>query len=594
MTQERHPVRERHSPASGRRRAPVSKLRSSLLLKILAALVLALVGSSAITAFLEGRLTRSSLHRQARRVTVSNLRVLAEAYGQRERNLVGTLRNLSQSLNGDGLIAPDRNNELVFELGGISRNLELDMLEVVGPDGRPLNPPAFVGEKLAEVPVITLEDRRAPASRLLATADGHWMQVVVLPIGSGVDSPVLVGGYLFDNAFAYALRTQLGDLAHVVLVADGEVVGATLVDRPRTPPAAGSSGGRLPETPVVVPIGGVDNLVVYRTLGESTGNVVGALGVSLADPEAPLDRSLARTRLLAAAVLAAVALMVGWLCFRALVRPLERLTSTAGRIAAGELEASFAAHGSDEVAILAQALERMRLELRTQLDVIAHQKAGLQDSSARIVAAQDEERHRLARDLHDGIQQHLVVLRMGFGMATEAAERSPGSTHMSLAELSAELDGVIERLREVSHDLYPSILVDRGLAAALRSSLGRLPLSARLVCIPDPLPRLPPEVESGAYFLVSEALANALKHAGASEITVRLEATDEWLIVEVGDDGRGFAAATQVRNGGLLHMDDRARSFGGRLIIDTAPGAGTRVRATFPIRTSVEAVGPPN
>lgn len=588
MTAEQHHPEAGIAPVPGPLRGAVYKLRSSLLLKILAALVVALVGSSAITALLESNLTRRALHEQARRVTVSNLRVLAEAYAQRERNLLGALRNFSQSLDGNRLLDPGRRNDLVYELGAVSGNLGFDMLEVVRTDTG--DPTAFVGRKLAEQPVVTAEDRTAPASRLLPTADGNWMQVVILPIGSGVDSPVLVGGYLFGDAFAYALRTQLGDLAHVILVADDVVAGHTFPDPPESPPAA--EGGGLPRTPVVVPIGGVDNLVVYRTLGELPGRATVSLGVSLADPEAPLDRSLARTRLLAAAVLAAVALAVGWVCFRALVRPLEQLTSTAGRIAAGDLDAPFEARGSDEVAVLAQALERMRLELHAQLDLIAHQAAGLQDSSQRIVAAQDEERHRLARDLHDGIQQHLVVLRMGFGMATEAAERAPGTTHASLADLSAELDAVIERLREVSHDLYPSILVDRGLAAALRSSLGRLPVSATLVCVPDPLPRLPPEVESGAYFLVGEALANALKHAGASRISVRLEATDEWLVVEVGDDGRGFAGADQTRNGGLLHMDDRARSFGGELTIDTAPGAGTRVRATFPIRAVVDAAGP--
>jgi signal transduction histidine kinase len=275
--------------------------------------------------------------------------------------------------------------------------------------------------------------------------------------------------------------------------------------------------------------------------------------------------------------------LLGWLGFRVVVGPLVHLTATAGRIARGDLDATFAGRGSDEVAVLAQSLERMRLELRSQLDTIAEQAGVLQDSSQRIVAAQDEERHRLARDLHDGIQQHLVVLRMGFGIATEAAARAPESLHASLHDLSRDLDSVIERLREVSHDLYPSILVDRGLGAALRSLLGRLPISASLVSIPDPLPRLAPEVESGAYFLVSEALANALKHAGASEITVRIELAVAWLVVEVIDDGRGFATSTQTRHGGLLHMEDRARSFGGELTIESSPGQGTRVRATFPI-----------
>lgn len=592
MTSGARHQRQERTAASVRLRDPVAKLRSSLRLKILAALVVALVGSSALTAFLEGRLTRSSLHEQAQRVTTSNLRVLAQAYQERESSLVGSLRNLSQALIANRLIEPDRRNELIGELGGVYKNLGLDLLQVVGPEGSRFDATVDVGELLASRPKVLPEDRRAPASRLLATADGRWVQAVIIPIGTGENAPVLVGGYEFGDGFAYRLRRQLAVTGNVVLVANGRVVGTTFVNPLASAPAV-ATGGRLPTTPVVARLEGIDNLVVYRTVGGSSGGVVGALGVSLADPEAPLDRSLARTRLVTAGVLAAIALIVGWAFFRVLVRPLERLTSTARRIAGGDVEASFDATGSDEVAVLAQTLERMRLELQTQLDLIAHQATSLQDSSQRIVAAQDEERHRLARDLHDGIQQHLVVLRMGFGMATEAAERSPATAPASLAELSAELDAVIERLREVSHNLYPSILVDRGLAAALRSCLGRLPLSARLVCVPDPLPRLPPEIESGAYFLVGEALANALKHAAASEITVRIEVTSEWLVVEIGDDGRGFAASTQVRNGGLLHMDDRARSFGGRLSIDTAPGTGTRVRASFPIRAAVEVAGPP-
>ena len=572
---------------------PVSKLRSSILLKILAALVLVVVGASTLTAFLESRLTRGALHEQARRVTESNLRVLTQAYAARGRSLVGSLRNISQSLSSGRLIEPNQVNKLIQGLGGVYRNLDMDVLLVVGADGQPSDVSAVVGQPLKQVPVVTPDDRRAPSSRLLPTTDGRWMQAVIVPIGTGPDAQVLIGGYLFDDAFAYSLRRQLGDVGHVVLVANGRVVGSTLVDPPAGPPAADRDTGTLPTTPVVVPLEGVDTLVAYRTVGQATRGVVGALGLSLTDPETLLDKDLARTRLQAGAILAALALLVGWLCFRALVRPLERLTSTAGRIAGGDLEASFTAAGSDEVAVLARALERMRLEVRAQLDLIARQAAGLQDSSQRIVAAQDEERHRLARDLHDGIQQHLVVLRMGFGMATEAAERSPTTVHTSLAELSAELDAVIERLREVSHDLYPSILVDRGLAAALRSLLSRLPLSAQLICVPEPLPRLPPEIESGAYFLVGEALANALKHAGAAGITVRLEVAGNWLSVEVSDDGRGFPAATQARAGGLLHMDDRARSFGGELTIESAPGSGTVVRATFPLRQTAEVASPP-
>ena len=587
MTRRRPPSPER-GLASPRPPGPLAKLRSSLLLKILAALVVALVGSSALTGFLSSRLTSDALREQAQKITATNLRVLTQAFLDREATVIGGLRNLSQSLTADEMVEPEKRADLIQELGRVSGNLDLDVLQVVSADGQPLEPSARVGDALAEGLTVTPEDRRAPASRLVTATDGTWMQAVLLPVGAGRDAYLLVGGYEFGDPFAYDLRRKLGDVGHVLLVADGKVVGSTFVDPIDEPPARNPETGTLPRTPVVVPVEDADNLVAYRTVGNAARGAVGFVGVSLTDPEGSLNRSLARTRLVAAAVLAAVALLVGWLFFRALVRPLVRLTSTARRVAGGERDASFAIHGQDEVAVLGQALETMRLELRDQLDLIGAQAADLQDSSQRIVAAQDEERHRLARDLHDGIQQHLVVLRMGFGLVTEAAERSEATVHSSLQDLSAELDSVIERLREVSHDLYPSILVDRGLAAALRSSLARLPLSADLVCRPDPLPRLPPEVESGAYFLVGEALANALKHARAAEITVRLEVTDGWLQVQVGDDGRGFAAGSAAHRGGLLHMHDRARSFGGELTIDSAPGRGTVVKATFPIKGAVD------
>jgi len=158
----------------------------------------------------------------------------------------------------------------------------------------------------------------------------------------------------------------------------------------------------------------------------------------------------------------------------------------------------------------------------------------------------------------------------------------------SLGRLGQQLDSVIEHLREVTHNLYPSILVDRGLTAALHSYVGRLPVSVRLTCEPEDFPRLSPELESAAYFLLGEAVTNALKHSGASTIELALTLDGEWLEVSVGDDGRGFVVDGHPRRGGLLHMEDRVRSFGGTLDLTSSPGHGTRVTARFPNRTTVE------
>ncbi|HET7487772.1 MAG TPA: histidine kinase [Acidimicrobiales bacterium] len=558
-----------------------------MLVKFLAALVVAIVGSSTLTAFLASRLTEAALRRQATRVTLTSLRTLTQEYGERDARLQTALVSLREYIAKHYLDQAPERADLVAELGRQKANLGIQLLQLLHDDGTPLDPEASVGSSLLRRLPVAPDDRRSSVNRLVATEDG-WMESVTVPVYT-TPPLYLVGGYSFDDTLAYSLRQKLSDIGHVVLVADGKLAGSTLTHPDVKPP--GQRGSGLPTRPATIKIDGSDNLVAYQVIGGVSGGATGALGVSLTDPEGPLDRSLAQTRFLAAALLAAGAVGLGWMFFRILVRPLVALTATATSIAGGDLEASFAAPGNDEVAVLAQSLERMRLELRAQLDLIATQASNLRDSSQRIVAAQDEERHRLARDLHDGIQQHLVVLRMGFGLVTEAADRAGDTVHRSLQELSAELDSVIEQLREVSHDLYPSILVDRGLAAALRTSLARLALPATLVCTPDPLPRLPAEVESGAYFLISEALTNALKHAGASELTVRLTADDAWLSVEVSDDGRGFTP-DGTRNGGLLHMEDRARSFGGDLSIRAAPGVGTVVRARFPIRAAAEVAGP--
>jgi signal transduction histidine kinase len=275
---------------------------------------------------------------------------------------------------------------------------------------------------------------------------------------------------------------------------------------------------------------------------------------------------------------------LGWLLFRGLTQPLVDLAGTAVHIARGDLEEPFVAQGDDEIGRLAGALERMRQELRAKLDLVAHQARELQVSSQRIVAATDEERRRLARDLHDGIQQQLVMLRLRLGLAQDAPDAMAEAD--LLDQLARELDHAIESLREVSQNLYPAILRDRGLAAAVRSYAGRLPVPSTLAVQPEPLPPVPPDVESAAYFLISEAVTNILKHAEANEVGITLTADDGYLTVRVDDDGKGFESAEAVRHGGLLHMNDRVRSFAGTLHIQSTPGSGTSVVATFPIATN--------
>ncbi|HVL06332.1 MAG TPA: sensor histidine kinase [Acidimicrobiales bacterium] len=552
----------------------------SILFKVVAALVIALAVSGIVTAVVASRLTSEALDGQAERTARSHLSVLQEAYSHRERTLVVNTRNLAEALLGRGLLDPSRRPELIAELGRAKGNLELDLLRVLDAGGRDLAPAVGLGATLA-APSDAPDERVSlePATRLLRTTQGRFVQAVPVALGSGPNRLILIAGQEFQDPFAYRLRQQIGSLDHVVLVAGGEMAGSTLPEPPAAPPAQDGDTRAVPRVPAMVSLGGTRSLVAYTAVSRSVD--AGAIGVVLTDPTAALDRSLSQTRLVSALLSALVALGLGWLLFRAIIRPLSNLAATAGQVAGGDARASFRVGGDDEIATLAGSLEHMRAELQARLGTIAAQAEELRESSRRIVAAQDGERHRLARDLHDGLQQQLVVLRMQVGMLEDGDEE--------VGRLGQQLDTVIEQLREVTHDLYPSILVDRGLTAALHSYVGRLPVSVRLTCTPEDFPRLPVELESGAYFLLGEAVTNALKHSGAETIELGLTVADGWLHVSVVDDGEGFVVEQSRRRGGLLHMEDRVRSFGGTLEITSAPGEGTGVVAGFPLRVEIPA-----
>src|SRR5437879_4784195 len=171
-------------------------------------------------------------------------------------------------------------------------------------------------------------------------------------------------------------------------------------------------------------------------------------------------------------------------------------------------------------------------------------------------------------------------------MAADRVGRDPAAARATFAELGAEIERVLDRVREVSHDLYPSVLRDLGLTSVLRSQAGRIPITTRITTDPHPLPRLARDIESSAYFILSEAIANVLKHAQASEIAIALAIEEQRLTITVSDNGVGFhrdANGDGHGHGhGLTGMDDRIRSLGGDLFI-TSGGAGTVIRASLPL-----------
>jgi len=221
--------------------------------------------------------------------------------------------------------------------------------------------------------------------------------------------------------------------------------------------------------------------------------------------------------------------------------------------------------------------------------------AELSASRARIVATADQTRRRIERDLHDGAQQHLVSLVLRLRAAQAAAPPEAAGLARQVGDVAAGLAGALEELREIAHGLHPAILADGGLRPALKALARRCAIPVRLdVRVAG---RLPEPAEIAAYYAVSEALTNTIKHAHASAADVEVTARAGVLHVRVRDDGRGGAAFGP--GSGLIGLKDRIETAGGRITLHSPPGAGTTVQITLPLTdpgrpgTAAAAVSPP-
>jgi signal transduction histidine kinase len=204
----------------------------------------------------------------------------------------------------------------------------------------------------------------------------------------------------------------------------------------------------------------------------------------------------------------------------------------------------------------------------------------LRASRQRLVTAQDEERRRIERDLHDGAQQHLVALKMKVGLAERLAEPESKARPI-LAQLRHDADEAIDNLRELARGIYPPLLASDGLGPALQAHARRLTVPVELEV--GDLPRQPREVEGAIYFCCLEALQNVAKYAEASGVKVRVWKQDSSVAFAVEDDGKGFDPATAVRSSGLQNMRDRLEALGGTLTVRSAPAKGTTVEGHVPL-----------
>lgn len=288
--------------------------------------------------------------------------------------------------------------------------------------------------------------------------------------------------------------------------------------------------------------------------------------------------------LIAALALAGVAasVLVNAAILRLALSPLRLLEETAARVQQGDLDARAPLSPISD-----RELERITRTFNSMLDNLASFRRRLRDIAARALEAEEEERKRIARELHDDTAQRLAALLLRIRVARSA--RDPAARETLLEEVRTELGATIEGVRRFARGLRPPALEELGLVPALeahaRGLEDSLGLSVRIEA--DPLDGLlSPQAELALYRIVQEALSNVARHAQAEWAQVRLARADGGVTATVEDDGEGFAVAeVMAREGrglGLFGMQERAAYLGGRVEIQSRPGAGTRVSAQIP------------
>jgi signal transduction histidine kinase len=571
---------------------------AALLPKVIASFVAVLAMASVVTLLLETRITSQQLEDQAISLFADTgdlleSRITADA--TRTNRLMSTI---SQGLYGVAPVTgtPDPVDTMATRTLSVVRlsDPRIDLVGVVdvttGVASRAGLPSRA---SFASVdPADAREVARSPGStqRIVPLQEGGYAVAYALPIDRLAPEPrLLVAGYAINELALRRWARETG-IDGIEVVVDGEVVATTL----RTVRTVGDDDGPT-EAEVPAPLGDWEasrttqrledgRLVRYIPIGtDRAWDTPAAIGLVPADQLAVLGGGLARTRLLMALLLLAVGGTMAYVLAQVLTRPVLRLTETATAIAGGDLDRSFDVARRDEIGRLAVALERMRRALRAQLLVIGRQADALQEAARRIVGVQDDERQRVAQDLHDGIQQQLVVLRMQVGVARAQLADDPARLDTVTASLAASIDNLLDQLRSTGHQLFPSILRDRGLGPALFSLASRADVPLDVTLQPDPLPRLDPEVEINAYFLLSEAVLNALKHAEAGRVSIRITYEVDQLRVVAEDDGIGFEVGSIGHPGGLVHMRDRVNALRGTLQVSSQPGRGTRIEALLPL-----------
>jgi signal transduction histidine kinase len=434
------------------------------------------------------------------------------------------------------------------------------------------------------------------ASRRLAREREILARAVAAAVEITVSDPAFQAPGLKEARAGLVLRTFRDDrtLAVELLDADGRVLAASAT---------------IPESS--------DDVVASAPVSSTAWRVRVRQARSSAFAE---EIALQRTFGVLTPLFLAVAGLFAWGAARSVRRPLRALTRSADRLAAGDLARAVPlppgdARNDDEIDRLARAFETMRVALSASMDEVTQANATLERRVAsrtaelekrnaeirerdarraelvrKLLSAQEDERRRIARELHDETCQTVAAVAVGLDTVRRAP--TPEEASAKLEDVRALASRTLDGLHRVIFDLRPSVLDDLGLVSAVRWWVARHLTPAGIatrVEIEDLDERLPATVEIPVFRAVQEALTNVLRHAEAKTVLVQISRSDGHLDVEIEDDGRGFTpadVATPSESGqglGLLGMRERIEILGGTLTLDSSPGGGTRVAFRVPL-----------
>lgn len=366
---------------------------------------------------------------------------------------------------------------------------------------------------------------------------------------------------------------------------------------------------REPGTRIHDPPQGKKHVVAYYPL-ESVGG--GVVVEQTTDKALAVPNNMQRTMLYFGFGALLVASIAAWLHARSVVRPIRELTDASSRIAAGALDTPVLSRRDDEVGELARSFDSMRVKLKAHLEERQRWEEELEGKVrertrevnwllGKVISAQEEERKRIARELHDDTAQALATLLVGIQTADEALPPSAAEAKDALDRIKPQATRALEEMRKMILDLRPSALDDLGLASAIRwyAETSLEPAGVAVSCtVSGREKRLPGPLETALFRMAQEAINNVARHADARRARLQVRFADSQVVIDVEDDGKGFdveevvASSDETRGLGLLGMKERAALFGGRVQIESTPGRGTRVHIEVPVQDG-EDTGPP-